>query len=225
MNRVINMKSKHYEKVKTFMEKAGQEINTVPTEPSEETRQLRAALIIEEALETIHAMGIEVTFNDEKELTIDALDYWDTEKYKVDIEQVADGCADLRVVTTGTLISFGINDEELQDEVDASNLRKFAVGHTTRKDGKHIKPPNWEAPDIKKILAKQVLIYKILPEITNVPLTWSRIWQRIGEPDAPLFTECLETLVSSKLILTVGGRSAGAMDQVYYREGKYTFSK
>lgn len=68
---------------------------------------------------------------------------------------VADGCCDVKVVTTGTLTAFGLSDDSLQFEVDSNNLRKFAEGHTIDSGGKLIKPPNHPAPRIKEIIAAQ----------------------------------------------------------------------
>ena len=67
---------------------------------------------------------------------------------KVDVEGVVDGCADISVVTIGTLIAFGVDDEPVLEEVDSANLRKFAPGSYRRDDGKWMKPPNWTAPNI-----------------------------------------------------------------------------
>jgi predicted HAD superfamily Cof-like phosphohydrolase len=63
--------------------------------------------------------------------------------------EVVDGCADISVVTIGTLIAFGVDDETVLEEVDASNLRKFEPGSYRREDGKWIKPPSWTPPDIE----------------------------------------------------------------------------
>ncbi|RME85522.1 MAG: hypothetical protein D6785_04320, partial [Planctomycetota bacterium] len=54
------MKSPHQKRVEEFMRLAGQEIPEVPTLPDEKTRLLRSKLILEEALETIHALGFAV---------------------------------------------------------------------------------------------------------------------------------------------------------------------
>ena len=68
------------------------------------------------------------------------------------LEGIADGCADIKVVTTGTLSAFGIPDMMIQEEVDAANLRKFSEGGYRREDGKWMKPPDWTPPDIDGIL-------------------------------------------------------------------------
>src|SRR5690606_33615746 len=69
-----------------------------------------------------------------------------------DLEKTVDGCCDLKVVTTGTLSSCGIPDELFQKEVDENNLKKFGPGHSYREDGKLIKPPGHQPPNIKGLL-------------------------------------------------------------------------
>ena len=131
------------------MQKVGQDTPEKLTVPPADVRTLRARLILEEALETIHAMGVTVRAGglsgpviEERHLHFDVTD-------DVDPVEVADGCAEISVVTIGTLISFGIDDEPLLEEVDASNLRKFEPGSYRRDDGKWIKPPGWTPPDIR----------------------------------------------------------------------------
>jgi predicted HAD superfamily Cof-like phosphohydrolase len=72
--------------------------------------------------------------------------------------EVADGCADVSVVTIGTLSACGIADKPLLKEVDESNLRKFGPGYSKREDGKWIKPPDWKVPDIAKVLNEQMQV-------------------------------------------------------------------
>jgi predicted HAD superfamily Cof-like phosphohydrolase len=112
------------------MEKASQKRPDTPTMPLEEVRLLRATLILEEALETIHALGVCV------EVKAGNMGWFDVSMdghplrlahsiIAPDLEAIADGCADLSVVNIGTLIACGIKDERLLQEVDENNLRKF----------------------------------------------------------------------------------------------------
>jgi len=80
------------------------------------------------------------------EIVEETLNY--TDGNPVDVEGVVDGCADISVVTIGTLIAFGVDDEPVLEEVDSANLRKFGPGGYRREDGKWMKPPDWTAPDI-----------------------------------------------------------------------------
>lgn len=134
-------KSAHQDRVEEFMRLAGQDVPSKPTIPDAETRLLRAKLIFEEAIETIEALGFAV-IHQGGETTFDDV-------YGPNMVEVADGCADIKVVTTGTLSAFGLPDVELQKMIDEANLRKFGPGGHRRDDGKWIKPPDWKAPDIK----------------------------------------------------------------------------
>ena len=145
------MPSPHYLRVREFMRRVGQDTPPSPVTPDAPTRMLRAKLILEEALETVAALGVEVTVSaGEANVPLGAgsssLSFETTAE--ADLEGVVDGCADISVVTIGTLIAFGVDDEPVLEEVDAANLRKFGPGSRMRDDGKWIKPPDWTPPDI-----------------------------------------------------------------------------
>lgn len=137
-------RSTHQLAVDEFMTRAGQNLPDKPTIPDAATRILRAKLIMEEAMETIEAMGVEIE-SDGALFCSKYLKYFTTNK--VDIVGVVDGCCDIAVVTTGTLSAFGISNINPQRLVDESNLAKFGEGGYCREDGKWIKPPNWQAPN------------------------------------------------------------------------------
>lgn len=138
-------KTIHQLRIEEFMRLAGQDVPKSPTIPSEDVRLLRAKLILEEAIETIGALGFQLS---EKELQI--IPYGEC-----NILEVMDGCADISVVTIGTLSAFGVSDYGVLTEVDNANLRKFEPGSYKREDGKWVKPPNWTGPDIQGILEQQ----------------------------------------------------------------------
>ena len=134
------------------MRKAGQATPQEVAAPDEATRLLRARLILEEAMETIHALGVEVRVGGQAAPS----GAWAcAPSGEVDLEGVVDGCADISVVTIGTLIAFGVDDKPILEEVDRANLRKFAPGSYEREDGKWMKPPTWRPPDIGGVLAQQ----------------------------------------------------------------------
>lgn len=137
-------RSTHQLAVDEFMTRAGQHLPNKPTIPDAATRILRAKLIMEEAMETIEAMGVEIE-SDGALFCSKYLKYFTTNK--VDIVGVVDGCCDIAVVTTGTLSAFGVSNIIPQALVDESNLAKFGEGGYAREDGKWIKPPNWKAPN------------------------------------------------------------------------------
>lgn len=150
-------KSRHQKRIESFMLHAGQEVKPSPGIPSEEVRILRAKLILEEALETIKALGIGVDITIPG-CPIEVLDEGFLNFYIdgfANLVEIADGCADISVVTIGTLSSCGIHDVELFDEVDKSNLAKFERGSYKREDGKWMKPPGWQSPKIQQILDNQ----------------------------------------------------------------------
>lgn len=120
-------KTDHQLRVECFMKLAGQEVPATPTIPSKEVRLLRAKLILEEALETITALGFNVYSHFDKayNLSLERLQF--ENENPASLEEIADGCADLSVVNTGTLSACGIHDQELLEEVDKSNLAKFEV--------------------------------------------------------------------------------------------------
>ncbi len=146
--------TEHYERVKTFMQLAGQDTPEYPTEPSLEIRKLRAKLILEEALETIEALGFEVVIYPNIELTGTlSNEHYSIKKNNNDFNmtEVIDGCCDISVVTMGTLIACGVPDNPFLEEVDGNNLNKIRRG-TIREDGKLVKPPDHKPPRIKEIL-------------------------------------------------------------------------
>lgn len=162
-----NLKSEHQLRVEAFMLKAKQEVPTTPTEPSIEIRKLRAALILEEALEIISkGLGLSVWVKGCYDLTevsycfepkiVDVCGAEEADTYTTEaefnMEETIDGCCDLMVVTTGTLSALGVPDKPFQEEVDNNNLAKFGPGHSWRDDGKLLKPPGHKPPRITLIL-------------------------------------------------------------------------
>lgn len=157
--------SEHYARVREFMKKAGQTTPDVPEIPSLEIRQLRARLILEEALETIAALGlIPLQWEDGEQRQVISMDeeignrvtFEPHMTKKPNLVEIADGCADISVVTIGTLIACGVKDADLLRVVDESNLAKFKGDAHRDPGGKWIKPSDWEAPDIEAILHAQV---------------------------------------------------------------------
>lgn len=151
--------SDHQLRIERFMHLAGQEVPDRPTMPSLQVRELRARLILEETLETIKALGFRV-YRDPKLASPDAPMQIDTLKFedccRPNLVLIADGCADISVVTTGTLSACGIKDDSLLKIVDENNLAKFGPGGYRREDGKWIKPPDHRPPDIQGEINRQL---------------------------------------------------------------------
>jgi predicted HAD superfamily Cof-like phosphohydrolase len=129
--------------VREFMEAGNQTCPTNPFIPSVEIRLLRAKLIMEEAVETANALGFRV------QLIHESLEF--TDCYDPDLEEIADGCADLKVVTVGTEIACGINGMPIFKEVMRSNMTKDFSG-AKRPDGKILKGATYEPPNIEQFL-------------------------------------------------------------------------
>ena len=68
---------------------------------------------------------------------------------------ILDGLCDLTYVVLGTALSLGFDLDAAFAEVHRSNMTKFPT--TLREDGKVQKGPKYEAPDLGRVLANQVL--------------------------------------------------------------------
>lgn len=119
------------EQVKQWMTDFGQHAPDKPTIPDLATRQLRAKLILEEALETIHALGLCAHIPDMDGEWCNLLDFekdqftFEPHASGPDLIKIADGCADLIVVTKGTNVACGIPGDECFAEVMRSNNSKM----------------------------------------------------------------------------------------------------
>lgn len=145
------MKTEHQLRIEKFMRLAGQQVPARPIMCQSETLRLRANLILEEALETIEAMGFQVILK-----PFDGGIEVGPQVREPDIVKVVDGCGDLSVVTIGTLSALGVSDKPVLEAVDENNLSKFGPGSYRREsDGKWMKPPDHKAPDIMGLLILQ----------------------------------------------------------------------
>ena len=110
--------------------------------PGTDTRQLRARLILEEALETIHALGGTWIVNERGALDIVMIP-------DPNMEGIIDGVCDLHYVAIGTLAACGVPDLPHVREVNAANNAKFPNGqgvpHPTIPN-KFGKPLGWTPP-------------------------------------------------------------------------------
>lgn len=119
--------------VRQFMEKMRQHIAQIsdsPGIPPAEVATLRYRLINEEAGELCKA----ITDND--------------------LPQVVDGMCDLLYVVFGTATAYGIDLQKYFDEVHMSNMLKDPA--VVDRYGKVIKPPLWQPPRIKEMLAEEI---------------------------------------------------------------------
>lgn len=128
----------NYKLVEDWMKNFGQEVPVEPCIPSLEVRKLRAKLILEEALELIiQGLGLNGVVDNGYGGVYDLVHLQESVKgtdldleefKKPSLEEIADGCADLKVVTLGTEVACGIGNsksEEIFNEVMRSNWTKL----------------------------------------------------------------------------------------------------
>jgi predicted HAD superfamily Cof-like phosphohydrolase len=148
-------RSKDQMAVEWCMKAAGQEVREYPHQPSYKERELRANLILEEAIETVNALGFQILRKNNivwgsSDVTLHPM--WKG----CDTEKVADGCADVIVVALGTLSAYGIDADSVLEEVHRANRDKFPGGKAIlREDGKYLKPDGWRPPEIAGVLKSQ----------------------------------------------------------------------
>lgn len=151
-----------YADVKQFMQAMGQECPKVPTVPDATTRQLRANLNFEEAIEFAQAIGFDVT----------KFALYSEENPDIDLVAAADAIADLIYVALGAAIALGVDIRPVWDIVQRCNMAK--LGGPVRADGKRLKPEGWVGPEAaiaaeierqKRVLALVDLQEKLLSEL------------------------------------------------------------
>lgn len=174
INPISPNRSFHQKLVDGFMLLAKQELPAEPTAPALSTLQLRAELILEEAFETIEALGVSVFFDLspaelQQAVKDQGVNLSEHRKHislgpthPFDLIKTIDGCTDLRVVTTGTLSAIGVPDLPMQRLTDVNNLQKFGPGSYVAEGpdsmekpgpaGKLIKPPGHKAPPFLELL-------------------------------------------------------------------------
>ena len=100
----------------------------VATTPKVRRAELRAALIEEEARETVEAIRAE------------------------NLVEAIDGLCDLLCVVYGAALEFGVDLDPFWSEVHRTNMAK--AGGPVREDGKRLKPDGWTPPDLAGVLAQ-----------------------------------------------------------------------
>lgn len=143
------MQTPHQLRIEEFMRAAGQCVPRNPLVPPMEIRRLRAELILEEAIETIYALGFSVVQLPDTSLIIQPYG-----ANVFDLAAIVDGCVDTSVVAIGTLSACGVQDDPMLQLVDANNLDKIKRG-TRGPSGKFLKPADHKPPDIQTELERQ----------------------------------------------------------------------
>jgi predicted HAD superfamily Cof-like phosphohydrolase len=118
----------------------------IPVGNSPEIRrpELRANLIMEEAVETCEAlMGMPIEWG-----------YRPPMNKEPNLLGVIDGVCDILCVTYGTAVECGFDVEPFWAEVHRTNMLK--QGGPVRSDGKILKPEGWQPPNLAMLLERQM---------------------------------------------------------------------
>lgn len=127
---------------------------TRPTVPSVDTIKLRARLITEEYIETMHALYGEDTTagryisKAHETLLVAVIDCAPS----VNLPDFADGLADMAYVIEGSFLAFGIDSAPIHSIVHRANMAKLG-GPVI--DGKQRKPDGWTPPDVAGEIERQ----------------------------------------------------------------------
>jgi len=140
-------KTPHQERVEKYMKLCKQKVPFFPEMPDRETRILRAKEILEKALEAIEALGLNLVMSQNEEGETPSRFGFEENENGPDLLGIAGGCANLSVVTIGTLSACGISDIPLLMEVDDSNIAKFGPNGKRR--------PDPADPDVASVLKRQ----------------------------------------------------------------------
>ncbi len=123
------------EDVLAFQRKFACHIGSYPAVPIPSLVKLRLDLITEEYGELLRAVD------------------------KGCIPSVADAIVDLIYVSIGKAITWGIDIRPIWRAVQRANMAKEGGGQ--RADGKILKPPGWQAPDVQGLIESQIHLAKI----------------------------------------------------------------
>lgn len=137
-----------------FLVAAGHPVPDAPRIPNEDIIALRLKLLVEEVTELMQAVGFDDLYDylecaaDEvvADVVEDAREGGD-----VDLVEMVDAFHDITVISYGGALETAgsAGAKRAADEVTRSNLAKIVDGNVLRRaDGKLMKPPGWQPPDI-----------------------------------------------------------------------------
>lgn len=129
--------------------------SAIGTDPELRHNELRAKLIMEEAVETVAALGFHVTAEINKPECNPRVTIASFEKlhHKPNLIEAIDGICDLMYVALGTGVTAGVDLDPHFQEVHRANMMKLQG--PKREDGKQLKPDGWTPPDHEAILIRQ----------------------------------------------------------------------
>lgn len=149
-----------YQMLREFHRRVNEPDQNVPTELSVDHAELRARLILEEALELCEALGVQVTAEGHAHgMILRASPRSRGPRLvtrsvgPVNFIKAVDAMRDIEYVTHGTDLVLGTSDaaEETFEEVHRSNMGKLSGGQL---GAKSIKPEGWEPPQLGRILRR-----------------------------------------------------------------------
>ena len=168
--------------VAEFMKRCDQAVAAYPQLPEDEIVTLRIRLMVEELLGKIDApvewsLDAELDHRYMRLLINNKSDELIASMVAGDLVGVADGIVDVLYVVIGTAVAYGINIQEVFNEVHRSNLSKTVWSeelqrYTIEKDefGKGIKPPTYSPAALAPIVARQILQGQIAEAAANPEL-------------------------------------------------------
>lgn len=170
-----NTKNSMQRDIEEFMRRCDQEVKAYPDIPDENVKTLRIRLMVEELLGSTHIAGYHPdTHNPERNpwgLISNKSDELVQSILNNDLVGIADGIADVLYVVIGTAAAYGIDIQEVFDEVHRSNLSKTVWDEERRrwhieKDGfgKGLKPDTYSPADLEPIILRQIENGKALEE-------------------------------------------------------------
>ncbi len=136
---------------------------TVGETPAIRDPELRAALVLEEALEFVQkGLGYDIQLLPD-EASGDAIDLltprtrWKlVPRREPNFVEAVDAVMDSHYVLSGTSVAFGIDELPYFAEVHRSNMEK-ANGPVDPVSGKQLKPPGWKPPRIAEMLEREIV--------------------------------------------------------------------
>ena len=144
----------HDTPVVEFHEAFGAPVAWSPTVPPPERRRLRCELMLEEVLELADASGLQLWLDGSMLTREPGRLRFRVADDKPDLVAAADALADIRYVTDGASLEWGIPLEKCLREVHRSNMSKLGADGTPllREDGKILKGPHFTPPALGDIL-------------------------------------------------------------------------
>lgn len=113
--------------------------------------ELRAKLVLEEALELVAAL----TGARSADIVHNVVTAWlATPSQRTSLVEAIDAMCDLQYVTLGTAVACGVDLDPFFGEVHRTNMLK-STGEV-RADGKRLKPLGWQPPRIALMLAQEI---------------------------------------------------------------------